>query len=300
MRTLILLLLLVPWTAGGALASTIDMSLPAIEPGCPMPMIESAQAACPRWRGPDGADLPFRNDEEVLEFLRTAEVVSAKQLGKGINRPLKVLLDRDGLQAHAVFRRVSADIASYRPPGSTHVPSFRDSFLFEPAAYKLGRLLGVHNIPPVALRRYDGHDGTLQLWIENAFDEEKRLERGLIPPDPESWQRQRNVRRVFDALIHNIDRNRGNVLYDTDWYPWLIDHTRSFVAETDLADGRKIRRCDRDLWQRLKTVDRQAAAATVEPYLTRPELRALMIRWQKLVEHFESLIAERGEDSVLF
>ena len=95
-----------------------------------------------RWRGPDGNPLPFRDDEAVLEFLRTAEVVSARQLGKGINRPLKVLLDRDGLQAHAVFRRVDAELPSYRPPGSAHVPSFRDSFLFEPAAYKLGLAMG--------------------------------------------------------------------------------------------------------------------------------------------------------------
>ncbi len=300
MRKLTLLLLLVPLTAGAAFAATIDTSLPAIEPGCPLPMIERARSEGYRWRGPDGEPLPFRDDAEVMEFLRTADVVKAKELGKGINRPLKVLLDRDGLQAHAVFRRVNADLPSYRPPGSTHVPSFRDSFMFEPAAYKLGRLLGVRNIPPVALRRYDGRDGTIQLWIENAFDEEKRLERGLSPPDPDGWQRQRNLRRVFDALIHNIDRNRGNVLYDPDWYPWLIDHTRSFVAETDLEDGKKIRRCDRDLWRRLQTVDRQAAAAALEPYLTRPELRALMIRWQKLVEHFEDLIAEHGEGSVLF
>ncbi len=64
--------------------------------------------------------------------------------------------------------------------------------------------------------------------------------------------------------------------------------------------GMEILRCHRDLRRGLQAAYRQAAAAALEPYLTRPELRALMIRWQKLVEHFEDLIAEHGEGSVLF
>ena len=290
MRTLLILwVLLGSWTAGGeARAATIESDLVVTEP------------QAPRWTGPDGVALPFVDDAQVVDFLRTATVISAKQLGKGINRPYKLLLDRDGVQAHAVFRRVDAHLQSYRAPGSTRVSSFRDSCFFEPAAYELGRMLGIHNIPPVVGRHYDGRDGTIQLWIENAFDEQARLEQGLSSPYPERWRRQRNVRQIFDALIHNIDRNRGNVLYDPDWTAWLIDHTRSFVAEPDIAAGKKIERCDRDLWQRLRTVDRQAVAAKLDPYLTRPELWALMVRWQKLVDHFEKLIAERGEGSVLF
>jgi hypothetical protein len=34
--------------------------------------------------------------------------------------------------------------------------------------------------------------------------------------------------RVFDQLIYNTDRNTGNVLYDTGWRLWGIDHTRAF------------------------------------------------------------------------
>ncbi len=288
MRTLVILILLLgSWTAGGEARAATESARPALP-----------QAT--RWLGADGVALPFSDDAQALDFLRTADVVSAKQLGKGINKPFKLLLDRDGVRAHAVFRRVNAHLPSYRPPGSTRVSSFRDSCFFEPAAYQLGRLLGIRNIPPVVERRYDGRDGTLQLWIENAFDEQARLERGLSSPYPERWRRQRNVRQIFDALIHNIDRNQGNVLYDPDWNVWLIDHTRSFVAEPDVAAGKKIKRCDRDLWQRLRTVDRLALAGTLEPYLTWPEMRSLIIRWQKLVDHFAGLIAEHGEDSVLF
>ncbi len=297
MRTLIVLLLLGSWAGGGAGAAVIDTVL--AEPGC-WPRAATARNASFRWLGPEGVALPFGDDRKALEFLRTAAVVSAKQLGKGINKPFKLLLEKDGVRAHAVFRRVNAHQPSYRPPGSTHVASFRDSCFFEPAAYELGRLLGVRNIPPVVERRYDGRDGTVQLWIENAFDEQARRERGLDSPYPERWRRQGNVRRIFDALIHNIDRNQGNVLYDPEWNAWMIDHTRSFVAETDLPTLDNIQRCDRDLWQRLRTVDRLVLAGKLEPYLTWPEMRALLIRWQKVVEHFEGLIAEHGEGSVLF
>ncbi len=299
MRELTLLLLLGPWLAGGALAANVEPGLPAIEPGCPLPVIERVSQSR-TWRGPDGVALPLTDDRQILEFLRVAGVVSAKPIGKGITKPVKLLLEKDGIRAHAIFRGVSVQHSSYRPPGSPHVSRFRDSCFFEPAAYQLGRLLGLRNIPPVVERHYGGRDGTIQLWVEDAFDEQKRLERGLSSPYPERWHRQRNVRIIFDALIHNIDRNQGNVLYDPDWNVWLIDHTRSFVAETDMPALRSIRRCDKDLWQHLRTADRQAAAALLEPYLTRPELRALMRRWQKLVDHIQKLNAEHATDSVLF
>ncbi len=108
------------------------------------------------------------------------------------------------------------------------------------------------------------------------------------------------MRTIFDALIHNVDRNQGNLLIDPDWNVWLIDHTRAFIPQSRLPARQHIRRCDRDLWQRLQTVDRQAAAAALDPYLTGPESRSLLNRWRKLVEHIEGLIAERGEDAVLF
>ncbi len=260
----------------------------------------AATAESNLWRGPDGEPLPFRDDSEILEFLRTARIVSGAPISKGINESLKVLLEKDGVRAHAVFRRVSAHRTSYRPPGSKHSTSFRDSFYFEPAAYALGRRLGIRSIPPVVERRYRAKNGTLQIWVENAFDEQARLAQGLRPPHPAQWNRQRVVRQIFDALIYNIDRNQGNVLIDPDWNVWLIDHTRSFLAQPDLKARNRIKRCDRDLWLHLQSLDRQAVAAELEPFLTRRELLSLLIRWQKLVDHIEGLIAEHGEGAVIF
>ncbi len=303
MRALILLMVLGTWAVGcDRPAAAIPGPMEATtELGCPtQAMSERVASAELPWRGPDGVALPFRDDPEILEFLRTAAIVSARPVSKGINKSLKVLLEKDGVRAHAIFRSASVREPNYRPPGSRYASSFRDSCFFEPAAYELGRLLGIRQIPPVVERRYDGRRGTLQIWVENAFDEQARLARGLRSPHPDRWRRQRNVRQIFDALIHNIDRNQGNLLIDPEWNLWLIDHTRAFVPEPDLADRKRIEQCDRDLWERLRTIDRQAAAKELEPYLTGRELKTLLIRWEKLVKHIRSLIDREGEGAVLF
>ena len=65
-----------------------------------------AEAQEGRWRGPGGEPLPFATDEEVLLFLREAEVVDKKVIPQGINKPVKVRLRKDGVEANAIFRTV--------------------------------------------------------------------------------------------------------------------------------------------------------------------------------------------------
>src|SRR3990172_7433868 len=54
--------------------------------------------------GPDGNSLPFENDDELMEFLRTAEVIDGSTIGRGITRAQKMLLEKNGVRAHAIFR----------------------------------------------------------------------------------------------------------------------------------------------------------------------------------------------------
>ncbi len=252
-----------------------------------------------RWTGPDGEILPFRDDDEVLEFLRTADVVSDEPIRQGISNSRKLLLDKDGVQAHAVFRTVARHSAPRRPDRKLRFAA-RDSCTFESAAYELNRLLGMHRVPPAVEREYGGAHGSLQIWVENAIDEGTRREEGLLPPDPDRWEREERERLVFDALIANRDRNLGNLLVERDtWKVWLIDHTRSFPPERALEDPDRIQRCDRRLWNALRTADRQVVQERLAPYLTGWELRSLFIRWDRLVDHIQERIDERGEDAVL-
>ena len=55
--------------------------------------------------------LPFRTDEEVLEFLRTAKVISGRTVKVGVNGIEKLLLKKDGIRMHVAFRDVSTQPA---------------------------------------------------------------------------------------------------------------------------------------------------------------------------------------------
>ncbi|HVR29647.1 MAG TPA: hypothetical protein VMS86_08930, partial [Thermoanaerobaculia bacterium] len=252
-----------------------------------------------RWPGPEGEPLPFRGPEELEDFLRTAEIVSHETIDQGLNRPLKVVLERDGVRAHAVFRTVAVDERAKQGPEGRFYRNFRDSYQFEPAAYELGRTLGLDRIPPAVPRVYRGKQGSLQAWVEQAMTEARRLEQKLHPPDALSWARQQVERQVFDALINNHDRNTGNELIDRHWTIWLIDHTRGF--QTEYGDERieELRRITPELWSALRSVERARVRTMLQPFLRPIELDALFARWDQIVLRFRTLIAEHGADNIL-
>ena len=101
-----------------------------------------------RWIGPEGEFLPFVNDEEVTRFLEKAKIVEKRELSSGTTKPWKVLLERDGVQANAIFRIVDVQRERAKIEGKTHI-EFHDRALYECAAYRLSRLLGIDNVPPV-------------------------------------------------------------------------------------------------------------------------------------------------------
>ena len=142
----------------------------------------TASSAGP-WRGPDGEPLPFAGDREVLEFLRTARVTAKRELTDGINRPLKVRLEKDGVVANAVFRTVDHRRARARIDGKIYL-GFHDSYLYECAAWELSRLLRIDNVPPCVKRRFELKDGSMQLWVEQAVSERDRVLGGASMPVP--------------------------------------------------------------------------------------------------------------------
>jgi hypothetical protein len=81
---------------------------------------------------------------------------------------------------------------------------------------------------------------------------------------------------------------------------WMIDHTRAFRLGRSLVRPNELRRCDRALLQALRTITEDAVAQAMGRNLARDEVRALLARRDLLVAHFDRLIAERGEDVVLF
>ncbi len=258
------------------------------------------EAATPlTWQDPDGTPLPFQDDSEILEFLRTARIVSQKTVSVGINGISKVLLEKDGVELHAAFRKVSISLPqAIMGNGETRF-NFRDDCHFEVAAYRLSKLLGLDNVPPVVKRHIGRDAGTLQLWVENAMMEKERRAKKLQAPGKMPWTYQLQTVRLFDNLIENSDRNPGNILIDSDWKIWMIDHTRAFGRTKKLSSAQLIRWCRRDLWERLQELDREELKGECKDVLTGSQIKALMARRDLLVQHIQKLIDEKGEDKVL-
>ncbi len=251
------------------------------------------------WLGPDGNQLPFRNDSEILEFLRTAEVVSIKTIPTGVTKPQKVLLEKDGVRMNAVFRDVDIFKRKWKSADGLKL-NFRDSGFFEIAAYKMGRLLGLDTIPPVVEREIKGKKGSLQAWVEEAMTEKSRKKDDIAPPTPRFWMLQYQIMYLFDNLIYNDDRNTGNILIDKNWVLWLIDHTRAFRPVSELKNPSTIILCERGIWEKLKNLEDSVIKERLDEYLDTFEMKTLLKRKKKMIEHVQELFEKRGQDSVLF
>src|SRR4051812_27324848 len=82
------------------------------------------------------------------EFLRTAQVLESKTAAKGITGTLRATLT-DGSTTHdASIQRINEEKAKFEGATTTEM-NFRDTWKFNIAAYRLGRMLGLgHMIPP--------------------------------------------------------------------------------------------------------------------------------------------------------
>ena len=256
-----------------------------------------AQGA-PLWQGPDGTALPFRTYEEAKEFLRTARVVSSEDFGVGITGLKRLVLERDGVRARGAFHGIDKVTENSRVNGRLF-RRYYDSYKNQCAAYEIARLFGIDNVPPTACRRVNGIDGSVQLWMEGTRSESDQQEESSGPAVVSDWTLQIQTMRLFDSLIYNDDRNRGNYLVDVDWELWMIDHSRAFQMRTELRYGEEIVWCSENLWRQLQAVTDDQIRATVDSLLTSRQLSSLIERRTVLVEHIQKLIDERGEAAVL-
>jgi hypothetical protein len=247
--------------------------------------------ADPGWLGPDGRPLPFASDDELLDFLRTAEVVESEDIPVGITKPLKLVLEKDGVRARAAFRYGEVERKDVSIEGR-HYRRFRDSCRFECAAYRLARLLGLERVPPTTDRKFQGRSGSVQIWVEASLDEEGK---DFRPPNPLAYVQQTWDQDFFDNLVFNVDRNSTNIIVDRGYKLWLIDHTRAFQPVPELLDAERVTRINRAMWTRLREMDEDALKEAVGPYLDGEEVMCLVRRRQLLLEHVEALVAERGE-----
>jgi len=252
--------------------------------------------------GPSGKPLPFKNHKEIRDFLLTAKVIKIEDIPVGVTKPRKVLLEKDGIQVNSCFKTVDVykdKIILFLPEPNRRL-RWRDCCMFECAAYELSRMLGLENVLPVVEREIEDEEGVLQIWLEDALMERKRAKLNVEPPDQKRHEMQMDLLRVFDALVHNDDRNPTNILYDTQWKLWMLDHTRCFPRVSKLPEPNEVTRCERSLWKGLQELDEEVVKEELKKYLKKAELKALLKRRQKLVHHIQTLIEQQGEQAVLY
>jgi hypothetical protein len=161
-------------------------------------------------------------------------------------------------------------------------------------------MLGLDNVPPATLRTIKGTKGSIQIWVEHAMTDEDKTKKNIQPPDDQQWQKQVQIMNVFDQLIFNTDRNRGNILIDPNWKLWMIDHTRAFRRIPDLMKADSLKLCERNLYHNLQNLDEATVRQRLKDYLTSYEFDALFKRRKMILDRYAKLIAEKGEDKVLY
>ena len=243
------------------------------------------------------SDAPTLTKEQIKQFLLTAKVVKSEQAKKGITQTLR-LTPSDGTVTHdASFQKIDEHKPRMELASGTEL-GFVDSYKYNIAAYQLAEMLGLDDIVPVYVER--GDSGSLSWWLPVKMDEKERVAQKLAVPDPDAWNNQMYKVRVLDQLVYDSDPNLTNVLITDDWKIWRIDFTRAFRLHKELKGVSDLAHCDRQLFAKLKVLNQDELTEKTKHYLTKDEVKAVMARRDKIVEQFQKLIAEKGENEVLY
>jgi hypothetical protein len=238
----------------------------------------------------------------IEEFLRTAEVVRSRPVGKGVTETWRLTLEDGDMTHDASFQSVDKRSPAKALGGGRTEVHFVDSYRYNIAAYRLALLLDLEDMVPVSVeRKWRAKTGAMTWWVDDvSMDENEMKVKGLKPPDSTSWSEQIYKVRLFSQLIQDTDRNRGNLLITRGWRIWMIDFTRAFRRWPRLTSPAGLERCDGTLLQALRNLTRGDLESALRDTLAPAELDGLVARRELLVRHFDDLIRERGEDTVLY
>jgi hypothetical protein len=247
------------------------------------------------------ADQTALTKDQIKQFLLTAKVVGSHQSSKGITHPWRLTLSDGTLTHDASFQAIDEHKTSMQLASGGTELNFVDSYKYNIAAYGLAELLGVDDMIPVYVeRKWQGNVGSLSWYLPAKMDEADRVKQKIDAPDPDAWNNQMYRIRVFDQLVYDTDPNLTNVQIGEDWKIWRVDFSRAFRLNKDLKSTKDLVRCDRQLLEKLKALDGNELADKTKHYLNKDEVKAVMARRDKIVAYFQKLIAEKGENEVLY
>ena len=242
--------------------------------------------------------------QEAVEFLATAEVVSKPEDfdDLAITSPRRMELSDCQPKLRVIFKDENTlHRGTFRYGDGREVPMVKDSYLHEIAAYELDLLLGLDLVAPCVERKLFRRKGSVCLWVESSITEAERREQGLEPPNMKLWNQQVDMVHLFQQLISDQDfSNIRNLLVDSNFRIYKVDSSMAFHPEKALIDRLHPTKYPREFLTALENLDREQLDERLEPWLTNPQIKSLWERRERILERAQKLVAELGEDAVLY
>jgi hypothetical protein len=219
---------------------------------------------------------------EFEQFIRDAPITRIVDVPIGVTHPKRAYFEPGALVESVAWKVL--------PPGR---PSgYWESYKSEIAAYELDKLLGMGMVPVAVEKTWKNEKAAAILWLTPIHSWKEMQDK----PKPGKWVAQVARMKMFDDLICNRDRNAGNLLVDDDWNLFLIDHSRAFISDKGLAVA--LEHVDRNLWMKMLALDEPALQSAIGQWVDRGDIRAMLVRRDKMKVAIDALVKEKGEGAV--
>ncbi len=110
-----------------------------------------------------------------------------------------------------------------------------------------------------------------------------------------------NTVRLFYALIYNSDyKNVANLVVDRDFRISTIDLSRSFGVQKKLIAEQRLSMVARPVLEELRALDRETLEERLGEWLTKLQVKTVLIRRDLLLQHIAALVKLKGEEAIIF
>lgn len=218
-------------------------------------------------------------EAEFEQYLKTAPVTKVVDVPIGVTKPRRAYLEAGGLAESFAWKTL--------PPGMHK--GFWDGYKAEIAAYELDKMLKLGMVPVVVEREVKREKGAAVLWLNGV----RSWEEALRSPKADLWTVNVVRMKMFDNLIGNSDRNKGNLLVDKECNIYLIDHSRAFVTDKKLVHS--MEHIDKSLWERMLALELPPLKEKLGAWVGTGELKAMLQRRDRMKKVIDDLVAKNGD-----